>query len=271
MKPLHPLDLATTLTRVGPERYAAKTSDAYANMTGPFGGFTAAILLRAVMEDERKIGDPIALTVNYCAPIAAGPFEISCRERRTGKSTQHWSLELTQGDRVGATATVVCGVRRDVWTHRPEQMPVVPSPEQVKAFDPGDRFGWFQRYEMRFIKGALDFNAAPPQELREPVTQVWLRDRPDRTLDYMAAASICDAFIVRAFVVRGTFTPIGTVSLTTFFHADEAAMRAQGSQHLLGVATANIFNGGFFDQTAHLWGRDGTLLATSTQVVWYRD
>jgi acyl-CoA thioesterase len=265
------LDEATRLERLGPERLMGRTSKHYANMGGPFGGFTAATLMRAVVEDERRQGVPIALTVNYSAAIAEGEFEIACRERRTGKSTQHWSLELTQSGKVAATASVVCGARRQVWSHAVATPPAIAPVDQVPVFDYGNRFGWLNRYEMRFANGEVDFAPRDPAELREPVTLVWMRDKPDRPLDYVSLAALSDAFIIRAFVVRGVFVPVGTVSLTTFFHADEETMRAQGSEPLLGQATAHVFSGGFFDQAAELWGKDGRLLATSTQIVWYKE
>ena len=91
MSAAHPLDIATALKRLGPERLEGRTSDYYSNVGEPFGGFTAAALLRAVMEDDRRQGTPVALTVNYCAAIADGAFEISCRERRSGRSiTFRW-------------------------------------------------------------------------------------------------------------------------------------------------------------------------------------
>lgn len=272
LKAMHPLDQATALEKLGPERLAGRTSSHYTNMGGMFGGFTAAVLMRAVMDDERRQGAPVALTVNYCAALAEGEFEITCRERRTGKSTQHWSLELTQSGKVAATASVVCGMRREVWSHVTAHPPTIAPADQVPVFDFGNRFGWLSSYEMRFVKGEVDFASREPNaNLREPVTQVWMRDKPDRPLDYVSLAALSDAFIIRAFVVRNVFVPVGTVSLATFFHADEETMRAQGAEPLLGHATAHIFSGGFFDQAAELWGKDGRLLATSTQIVWYKE
>jgi len=268
---VHPLDNATALERLGAERLIGRTSPHYANVGGPFGGFTAAVLLRAVMEDERRQGTPVALTVNYCAAIAEGEFEISSRERRTGKSTQHWSLELTQGDRVGATASVVCGARRPVWSHRPATPPEIPPFEALRPFDTAGRVGWLNAYEFRFAEGAFDFTPRDPNVLRSPRSLLWMRDRPERPLDYVSLAALSDAFIIRAFVVRGVFVPVGTVTMTTFFHADEAALAEQGPQPLLGLADAQIFSGGFADQTAQLWGTNGSLLATSTQIVWYKE
>jgi acyl-CoA thioesterase len=268
---LHPLDQATKLVRLGPERVEGRTSEFYSNMGGPFGGFTAGVLLRAVMDDARRQGPPVALTVNYCAAIADGAFEISVRERRTGKSTQHWSLELTQGDRVAATASVVCGARRPVWSHHPALPPKIAPPQELPAFDTAKRFGWVQRYEMRFARGEIDFQPRDPADLRDPTSLLWMRDNPQRPLDFVSLAALSDAFIIRAFVVRGVFVPVGTITLTTYFHADDAALAEQGSDPLLGYATANIFADGFADQTAQLWGRGDRLLATSAQIVWYKE
>lgn len=113
--------------------------------------------------------------MNYCAALGEGAFEVSVRERRTGKSTQHWSLELTQSATVAATASVVCGQRRAVWSHH-----------QAEA-------------------------------------------------------------------------------------CNDEAMRAQGTHPLLCTADAHLFADGFADQIAHLWSKDGRLLATSTQIVWYKE
>jgi acyl-CoA thioesterase len=268
---LHPLDQATALERIGPARYAARTSDFYSNFSGPFGGFTAAALLRAVLEDERRQSTPVALTVNYCAAIAEGAFEIAAREVRTGRSTQHWSVELTQGDTVAATASVVCGERRAVWSHHPAEMPQMPPAEALPVFTGFKPGGWTSRYEMRFAEGAPDWSPRDASDVRSARSQLWMRDDPVRPLDYLSLACMSDAFVIRAFMARGKFVPVGTVTLTTFFHANEEAMRAQADHPLLCTADAHLFADGFADQIAHLWGRDGRLLATGTQIVWYKE
>jgi hypothetical protein len=39
----------------------------------------------------------------------------------------------------------------------------------------------------------------------------------------------------------------------------------------LATARANRFARGYFDQSAQLWGRDGTLLVSTHQIVYYKD
>jgi hypothetical protein len=76
----HLFDEATQVT-AGDSRWQGRTSDDYWAFVGPFGGATAATILRALMEHPQAAGNPLALTVNYCAPIAQ---EISI-------STSAWS------------------------------------------------------------------------------------------------------------------------------------------------------------------------------------
>ena len=61
---LHPLDDAVRLEPTGPGAYRGATSTAYWNMAGPFGGTTAAILMKAVLDHPQRRGRPVAQTVN---------------------------------------------------------------------------------------------------------------------------------------------------------------------------------------------------------------
>ncbi|WP_413783593.1 acyl-CoA thioesterase domain-containing protein, partial [Mycolicibacterium chubuense] len=60
----HSFDDAVALQHTAPGRMRAKTSPDWANMVGPFGGLTAALMLRAVEEQPDRIGEPLSLTVN---------------------------------------------------------------------------------------------------------------------------------------------------------------------------------------------------------------
>jgi hypothetical protein len=271
MDSVHPLDKATALSPGGDGRLHGSTSDAYWNIAGPFGGVTAATLLRAVVDDPRLLGSPVALTVNYCAALASGPFTVTLVEQRSGRSTQHWSLTLHQGAGVAATASVVCGVRRPTWAHQSASAPRVPPPQELAAqtFDVPSK--WIQRYRFRFVEGQPVFRPAPDQPPGGARSVLWMSDAPDRPLDFVSLAAISDAFILRMLQVRGVMVPMGTVSLTTYFHATAEEVQAQGTAPLCGVADTRRFSAGFHDQTIELWGSDGMLLASGGQVVWYRE
>ena len=267
---LHPFDDAVRLEPVGEGVFRGATSPAYWNMAGPFGGATAAIMLKAVMDHPQRRGRPVAQTVNFCAAVAEGAFEVHVRLVRDGRSTQHWQVEMRQGEAVATTASVVTGAERDTWSHAPAAPPPMPPPEDLPALDTAARVGWRGRYEFRYERGApmvFEGGAEAPQPAQ---SRNWVRDEPPRPLDFVALASICDTFVVKILQVRGDVPPVGTVSLTTYFMADEAALARQGARPVLGVSDVRAFRHGFNDQSAEIWSDDGQLLAVSHQVVWFK-
>lgn len=267
--PPHPFDAAIALTPVADDRMRGQTRPEYANMVGPFGGITAAVFVRAVQQHPDRLGDPVSLTVNYAAPIAEGDFDITVRAVRTNRTTQHWALELTQSGNVTTTATAVFGIRRDTWSDTELAMPSAPPPDAVPPQGFPDFIAWARNYEMRFVDGAI-----PEQENVEhpdSTTTLWVRDTPARPLDFPALTALADVFYPRVFLRRGKFVPAGTISLTVYFHAEAEEVAAQGHDHILGTARAHRFSRGYADQTAHLWGRDGTLLASTHQLVYFKD
>jgi len=268
---MHPLDAAIALTPDGDDRFRGATSPAYANMVGPFGGTTGAVMLNAALLHPARIGDPIALTVNFAAALADGAFEIESRAVRTNRSTQHWTMQLTQGDAVAATATAVFAIRRATWSAPEATAPAdLPPPQSLPRDTVAHRLAWTNRYDMRFVKGGLP--AAPDEPEREDSTSVlWVRDDPPRPLDFASLAAISDSFFPRIYVRRRRTTPIGTVTLTTYFHADDAVLAAQGDRPVIGVARAQTFRNGYFDQSAELWSDARQLLVSTHQMVYFRE
>ncbi|MEU6558522.1 acyl-CoA thioesterase [Nocardia nova] len=266
----HPFDLATGLTATGEGGFLGHTSAPYSNMVGPFGGITAATVLRAVLDDPRRTAQPLSLTVNFAGPIAEGPFTLESRPVRTNRSTQHWTLTLSQDDAVATTATAVCGTRRPTWSDTEISPPAAPPAESVAVADPPEFPVWMRNYEMRFVQGGGPLTPQP-RETPDSTTTLWVRDTPARPLDFLAVTALSDVFIPRVMVRAGRMVPASTVSLTVYFHADADALAAHGDRPVLATARAQHFGGGFFDQSAHLWGADGTPLTTTHQLVYFKD
>ena len=263
----HQFDTALTLDATN-GRLRGRTTPDYANMVGPFGGLTAALLVHAIAEHPDRLGVPVSLTVNYVAPIADGEFDIDLRAVRTNRTNQHWIAELSQAGAIKTTATAVFGIRRSTWSDTEPEPPAAPAPENVEQQDISSFVVWTGNYEMRFVDGAVPGEGAV--ESPESTSTLWVRDRPARALDYPALTALCDVFYPRVFLRRGQFIPAGTISFTVYFHADADDLARQGEDFLLATAHAQRFSGGFFDQSAQLWGRDGTLLATSHQIVYFK-
>lgn len=265
----HPFDEAMHLEPLGDGRYRGSTSAQYANMVGPFGGAIAALMLQAPSLAPDRIGEPTALTVNFCGPIADGTFDVSATAVRTNRSNQHWTMTLVQDDQVAVSASAVFATRRPTWSHTEARYPDAAPSDSVERATNAFRPPWTERYDMRFVKGVLPSLGEETQR-QETTSWVWLADDPPRPLDYASLAAICDAFFPRIFLARPTWTPIGTVSLTIYFHADLPMLAAQAARPVLGIAWASHFGNGMFDEHVEVWSDDRSLLASAHQIVYFK-
>ena len=280
----HPFDQAIALQpvtvtahehgRESTRHWQGQTHPAYANMVGPFGGITAAQALQAVLQHPERLGEPVSFTANFAAALADGAFRVEARPVRTNRSTQHWLVTVSQTDATGVdsvvlTATAVTAVRRSTWSAADAVMPTVPRPEDIVRASLAKRVAWIQRYDMRPCAGAMpaEWNGAEADSL----TQLWMRDEPPRPLDFCSLTAMADVFYPRVWRRRALMTPVGTVSMTVYFHAGAAELAATDEGYLLGQARAQSFFNGFFDQSAELWNAAGVLLATTHQIVYFKE
>ncbi|KGG90080.1 MULTISPECIES: acyl-CoA thioesterase [Comamonas] len=273
---LHPFDRAVALSATGvPNQYQGTASPDYWNMVGPYGGITAASLVQAIQQHPQCLGDPLSITVNYAAAVGPGAFEIEARPVRTNRSTQHWLLTITQPDAEGqpqivTTATAVTAVRRQTWSVSDMPMPEVRAAAEVERVPPLFKASeWLTRYEMRFVDGILPRDEDGAE--RDSLTRLWVRDNPPRPLDFASLAAVSDVFFPRAWLRRAKRVPAGTVSITVYFHAGREELAEAGDGLLLAQARGQEFRNGFFDQTAQLWSQSGQMLATSHQIVYYKE
>jgi len=261
-------------------RQRGHTHPGYQNMVGPYGGITAAVLMQAVLNHPRLLGEPIAITVNFAGPVAEGPFIVDAQPVRTNNTTQHWVVTQTPAEADGlpragppsTTATVVTAARRRTWSASDAPLPEGPGPAACAPSDRGAQAGapaWLSRYEMRPITGALP--VAWDEQEAEPLTRMWVRDTPPRPLDFASLTALADTFFPLVWLRRARRTAVGTVSMSVYFHADTPQLAASGTQYLLAQARGQAFRHGFFDHSGQLWNEQGMLLATTHQIVYYKD
>lgn len=274
MNTTHPFDAALQLTASAPGKYQGQVGQDYWNMVGPYGGLTAATLLGAVLQHPDLLGEPISLTVNFAAAVGAGPFSVQATPVRTNRSTQHWMVTATQPDaggqeQVTTTASVVTAVRRETWSAADTPMPAVAGPAHFERASNAFPVQWLSRYEMRPIAGGLPLQW--DGGCNDSLSQLWVRDAPARPLDFCALTALADVFFPRVWLRRARHVPAGTVSITVYFYASGAELAQAGSGFVLGQARTQEFRNGFFDQGAQLWSEAGRLLATSQQIVYYKE
>lgn len=266
----HPFDDATQVT-AGDSRWQGRTSENYWAFVGPFGGATAATILRALIEHPQRSGDPLALTVNYCAPVAQGAFDLDIRLVKANRSSQHWSVEMTQGDTEVATlATAVFAERRPSWSHQQAEFPQATAFEETLPYAAKIAASWVKQYDFRFVEGEPKLGSSSPAAPGSAFSKLWIEDRAPRKIDALSLIAMSDAFFGRIFHARSELMPFGTVSLTTYFHTDLESLAAEDITRVLAVADAKIFNKSYGDQNGELWSPGGRLLATTTQIAYFK-
>jgi acyl-CoA thioesterase len=265
----HLFDDATQVT-AGDSRWQGKTSEDYWAFVGPFGGATAATILRALIDHPQRSGDPLSLTVNFCAPIAQGAFDLDVRLVKANRSTQHWCVEMTQGGgEVATLATAVFAERRPSWSYPQAPFPASKPYEQTLPYAK-IAAPWVKQYDFRFVEGEPSWGSTPSSAPPNSFTKLWIGDRVPRKIDALSLMSMSDAFFGRIFHAKRELVPFGTVSLTTYFHADAADLAAEDITRVLAVADAKIFHKSYGDQNGELWSPSGRLLATTTQIAYFK-
>jgi acyl-CoA thioesterase len=269
IKSRHLFDDATRVV-AGDSRWQGRTSPDYWAFVGPFGGFTAATILRALIEHPERSGDPVALTVNLCAPIAEGDFDLDVRLVKANRSSQHWYVELSQaGGDVATLATAIFAERRPSWSHQ------VALPPESRPFDELKSYAyapatWVKQYDLRFIEGYPTMRANPADAAGSTFSKLWISDRVPRRIDHLSLVAMSDAFFARIFHARGEMLPFGTVSITTYFHADSDDLLKEDVTRVLALADAQTFHKSYGDQSGQLWSPSGRLLATTTQMMYFK-
>ena len=155
----HLFDDATRVT-AGDSCWQGKTSPDYWAFVGPFGGCTAATILRALIDHPQRAGDPLSLTVNFCAPIAEGVG----RSRRAPGPGQPLEPGIDRGDDAGRRR------RRDAGDRRVRRAPGVIVPaggfSRCCAVRTGARISEHADdvdtpYDFRFVEGEPSFYGSP--------------------------------------------------------------------------------------------------------------
>jgi hypothetical protein len=260
------LDVSLALNDLGEGRWQGATSAAYGNRVGPYGGWIAALLMKAILNQQPQ-GEPLSLTVTFLGGCADGALSGSTRLLRRSRTNEHWTAEFS--DSTGAAvghAVATFGVRRPTVPIGELRGPA-PAPTAL-SIPPRPTFGangpgFFNRYDVR------QFVGLPFKPNAGTASRAWVKDSDNRPLDWVSLAAHADAPLPRIFLVTDKPSPIATMTMSVYFHATPEAFAEAGGDFILVDAECRAGHDGFHDQSALLWTASGRLLATTEQVVWY--
>ncbi len=258
-------DRSLAMEQIAVDRFRGETDRNYWNMIGPFGGWIAAALLKAAAEPNHGVFEPLSATVDYMRGLPQGGVEITRECVREGRNTRFYDVRMAQSDGpICAKASIILSTRRPTLKFADAVMPDCPGFEDIEPMDVRNmRVEWANRYEIRTVSGAFG------EENDNATSAMWIRDAEHRRLDHLSMIALCDAPFPRLFYVTGGFSPISTITMTTYFHAGADELAAIGSAPVFVEARSERGNGGFFDQHSRVFARSGACLATSHQMVWY--
>lgn len=201
----NPFFEVTTVTGIGPGRYAAAIDDAWTLWPLPQGGIVTAIALRAM---ATELDDPAqrlrTLHTTFVGQVAHGPVEVGVELLRRGRSMSHLRAEVANPDRGhGHVTTAVFGSSRRGFEFTDLDPPAeVPPPDACRSFrepPPADFEGWNpapfweQRVEGRTVTGHAPWEEYVPDRA-EHATWYCLDDPPmvDGALDPLALVVLAD-------------------------------------------------------------------------------
>lgn len=258
-------DASLNLTPEDSRRWAGKVDKRYWNAIGPWGGWTVALLLKAVLAEADHAGTPVALTANLMGGLSEDPILLATRPARQGRSMEFWTSELIQGGTAAAMAMITLGQRRETQSSQEIAFPLAPAPETLPKPTPRPGMTFGAMFESRPVT-----TQQPLQPNASTETLVWIRDAQAKPLDYPLLAALADVFVPRLFFRTTERRPVSTVSMSVYFHATPGELEEVGDDFILAHCTARRFEAGFFDQAGALWSRSGKLLATTEQLCWFK-
>ena len=244
-------------------RWIAHADPDHQSITGMFGGWTAGVLLGAAVRTFGGTASPSALTVNYLGAVPPGEDVVVTAEHLGGgRSIDHWRAEVRpmSGEDVLASALVALTNRRASDPHQQWHMPDVPDPDALERIYAPSPQG--DNSDIRWVSG--EYGSGDSRGV------MWVRDVSGRPVDHVQLAYFADQYAPRTFLWGDGPGPSATITLSVYFHATGDEIAAVGDDYILNEATGTRAEHSTSGQQARLWSRDGTLLATTEQLCWYR-
>ena len=247
----------------GDGRWLARPDPDHQSITGMFGGWTAGVLLNAVMGTADGTASPSAMSVTYVGAVPPGDDVVVTVEHLGGsRSINQWRAEArrTNEDVLLATAVVALTKRRPSPPHQQLQMPSAPEPDSLERIYAPSPQG--DHSDLRMASGLFGSG--------DTHSTMWVRDVSGHPIDHLQLAYFADQYAPRSFFFAGGPGPSATISMSVYFHATDEEIAAVGDDYILNEATGTRGEHSTSGQQANLWSRDGTLLVTTEQLCWYR-
>lgn len=266
----------TRVEAAGAGRYRGRIDRSWWIISGPNGGYVAAIVLRAVVAEVVARGAdparrrPRSATFHFLRPPSEGPVEVEVTVEREGRSVTEVSARMTQEGRTLVLALVAVAEDRVAPVSFDEDpgLPAlaggvgVPAPEDVPAEDPDPERDVPMRahYDLRWVVGDRPFHPSPAGASAR--CGGWMRLADPCPVDEVVLVAMSDAWLPPVFSRVDQPLAVPTVDLTVHFRARPG----EASGWCFVEFTSPVAAEGYLVEHGRLLDRHGRLLAESRQL-----
>lgn len=230
-----------------------------------FGGLVAGLLYEAMrleVDAERLVR---SFSISFVGPVAAEePLRVEAQVLRQGRSVTQVQAHGLQGDQVMAAALASFGAGRDSKLRMmPVPAPEVKAPEECESapFIPELSPAFAQHFELRWAIGDYPYTGVDHRAMGG-----WMRFRESpETIGDAHLIGLVDAWPPAVLPLLTERAPSSTLTWTLDFIHPLPSIR--GDDWLLYRAVVDHVRDGYNQAHAHVWNRDGDLIALSRQTV----
>lgn len=218
--------------------------------------------LEALMQNSDKT--PLSFTAHLLRAPEEGDAEVHAQILREGRSIANLAVEMTQNDKLIATALASFATARPGPDFDELPMPAVEPPTADRAMDsyvPEFAFPYGDNIVIQDRLGPAPFSA--PEGPMERVG--WVGFAQPRPVDAAGLIMFGDVGMMGWWVRLDHMHTTATLDHTTHFRADLASVDA--SDLVLMRSRTGLVRGGYLDWDVTIWSPDGTALSQSRQLL----
>ncbi|MFK7989892.1 MAG: acyl-CoA thioesterase [Sandaracinaceae bacterium] len=261
MPTLSAFDRARAFRRVADDRTEGTLSEDWFQGRGVYGGLLSALLLDALtpLFEEQALR---TLHVSFLAPALAGEASVGTEVERAGRSIGTGLARLTVGDTPVARATATFAKpRRSTASELRTPGPALPAPSALPDGPEALYVPAFcQHLEFRQAVGPAPFSGSDVAHLGG-----WCRFREPPALEVAMLVALADAWPPAALTLSSRWRAAASVDLT--FQMLGPLPEVAHDAFWGFEARASVVEGGYADETATLFTRNGTAVASIRQFV----
>lgn len=249
--------------------HTISTDPRFWNQIGPFGGWLAAALLDAIVNESAVPWPVLSVQVHFIGAVRAGPLDVRVQPVRRQRTLALWRAQLWQDGEVAVEADAVLGLSRDGLSDSAAvpadaRPPTMTAPEALPRWHGVDGLARFVgAFDYRLVSGA-PFEAAEQAE-----TCGWLRLAEPTAFSVPARLLLlADAWFPALWSALTRPVPVTTVSMHVLFHPEASRQAAALDDHLAVQHRADAVAQGWGHERGTLWWSDGALALQAQQLTW---